>query len=147
MPLQRGRQLRSCDRHPRPGHVDRTTPREHNLGGTRTVADAAHGHDDLGMLGVVLDLRTQALDVDVDQTRVTGVPITPHLLEQHLAGEHLPRLACEGNEEVELQGGQRQWLALALDRMTRYVDVQVADLKLLRLRFVTATQTCAHTCY
>src|SRR5665647_1638430 len=147
MPLQRWRKPRSCDGHPRPGPADRATPREHGLGGTRPVADAAHGDDDLGVLRVVLDLRTQALDVDIDQTRVAGVPITPHLLEQHLTGEHLPRLACEGNEEVELQRGQRQWLALAFDRMAGHVDMQVADLELLRLRFVTATQSGTHAGY
>ena len=39
-------------------------------GGAGLVADAAHGHDDLGVLRVVLDLGAQALDVHVDQPGV-----------------------------------------------------------------------------
>ena len=41
------------------------------------VADAAHRHDDLGVLGVVLDLRAQPLDVDVDEPGVGGVAVAP----------------------------------------------------------------------
>ena len=58
------------------------------------VADAANGEDDLGMVGVVLDLRAQALYVDVDDPGVVrGLPVSPHLFEELLAREHLPRLA------------------------------------------------------
>ena len=77
-------------------------------GGAGLVADAAHGHDDLGALGVVLDLGAQPLDVDVDEAGVTGVAVAPDLLEQHLAGEDLPRLARQGDEQVELERRQRR---------------------------------------
>ena len=59
----------------------------------RLVADTAHRHHDLGVLGVLLDLRAQPLHVHVDQPGVRGVPVAPDLLEQHLPGEDLPRLA------------------------------------------------------
>src|SRR4051794_11859687 len=65
----------------------RTSRRAH----ARLVADATHGPDDLGLLGVVLDLRAEPLHMDVDQPGVGGVPVPPDLLEQDLAGEHLPR--------------------------------------------------------
>src|SRR5699024_4141201 len=45
---------------------------------TGAVADAADGHDDLRVLRVVLDLRAQPLDVDVDQSGVGAVAVAPH---------------------------------------------------------------------
>ena len=72
------------------------------------VADAADRHDDLGVLGVVLDLGAQPLHVDVDQAGVAGVAVAPDLLEQHLAREDLPGLAGERDEQVELQRRQRE---------------------------------------
>src|SRR4051812_13133905 len=56
----------------------------------RLVADATHRHDDLGLLGVVLDLRAEPLHVDVHEPCVCRVPVAPDLLEQDLAREHLP---------------------------------------------------------
>ena len=73
----------------------------------RLVADAADGHDDLGSLRVLLDLGAQPLHVHVDQPGVGGVPVAPDLLQQHLAGEHLARLAGQRDQQVELQRGQR----------------------------------------
>src|ERR1700755_721976 len=57
------------------------------------VADTADRHDDLGVLGVLLDLRAQPLYVHVDQPGVRRVPVAPDLLEPDLAGEGLPRRA------------------------------------------------------
>src|SRR5690625_1089006 len=96
-------------------------------GVTRPVADPTHRHDDLGVLRILLDLRAQALDVDVDQTGVGGVPVAPHLLEQHLAAEHLPRLAGQGQQEVELQRRQRDRLLAAHHLVAGAVDGEVAD--------------------
>src|SRR4051794_17565162 len=47
----------------------------------RLVADTTHGHDDLRLLRIVLDLRAQPLHVDVDETGVRRVPVAPDLLE------------------------------------------------------------------
>ena len=77
------------------------------------VPHAAHRQHDLGTLGVALDLRAQPLHVHVDQPGVGRVPVAPHLLEQHLAGEHLARLAGQRDEQVELERGQRDRRALA----------------------------------
>ena len=65
----------------------------------------------------MFDLGAQSLHVDVDETGVTGVAVAPHLLQQHLAGEDLPRLARERDQQVELQRGERERLAVALDRV------------------------------
>src|ERR671914_924400 len=70
----------------------------------RLVAHATHGHHDLGVLGVVLHLRAEPLHMHVDQSGVGGVPVAPDLLEQHLAGEDLPRLARQAQQQVELEG-------------------------------------------
>src|SRR5689334_11592678 len=86
-------------------------------GGTGLVADAPDGHDDLGSLGVVLDLRAQSLHVDVDEARVAGVAVAPDLLEQHLAGEDLPGLARERDEQVELERREREGLAVPPHRV------------------------------
>src|SRR3984957_18025031 len=64
---------------------------------SRLVSDAAHRDHDLGVLGVLLDLGPQALHVHVHQPGVGRVPVAPDLLEQHLTGEHLARLAGEGD--------------------------------------------------
>src|SRR3954471_20702186 len=95
-------------------------------GGTGLVADAPGGHDDLRAFGVVLDLGAQPLHVDVDQPGVARVAVAPHLLEEDLAGEDLPGLAGERDEQVELEGRQRQRLVVALDRVARHVDLEVA---------------------
>ena len=76
------------------------------------VTDATHGHDDLRPLRVLFDLGPQPLDMHVDQPGVGGVPVTPDLLEQHLAGEDLARLAGEGDEKVEFERGEVQRLAV-----------------------------------
>src|SRR5436305_1636009 len=77
------------------------------------VADPPHGHDERRMLGFLLDLGAQPLDVDVDQPGVRGVPVTPDLLEQMLAGEHLTGLSGQGGEQVELERCQLDRLAIA----------------------------------
>src|SRR5580765_5730752 len=96
------------------------------------VADTADRHDDLGVLGVLLALRAQPLHVHVDQPGVRGVPVAPDLLEQDLAGEDLPRLAGQRDQQVELERGEVERLPVALDRMAGHVDDDVADLEHFR---------------
>ena len=57
-----------------------------------TVPNPADGHDQLGLFRIAFDLGTQTLDVNVHQSGVGGVPVSPHLLEEFLAGEDLPRV-------------------------------------------------------
>src|SRR5882757_6854788 len=96
---------------PRKGSASRLSSRSrsydaHISAGSRLVPDSPDRHHDLRTLGVLLDLRAQPLHMDVDQPGVGGVPITPDLLQQHLAGEHLPRLAGKRHQQVELQRRQ-----------------------------------------
>src|SRR4051794_40671748 len=104
------------------------------------VPDTAHRQDDLGLLRVALDLRPQPLHVDVDQPGVGGVPVAPHLLEQQLAGEHLARLAGQGHQQVELQRGQLDDLAVPGDLVGRDVDLHVPDRQALGLAGLPAAQ-------
>ena len=48
--------------------------------------------------------------------------VAPDLLQQHLAGEDLARLAGERDQQVELQRRQLHLLAVAADRVGRHVD-------------------------
>ena len=91
------------------------------------VAHAPHRDHDLRVLRVVLDLGAQALDVHVDEARVGGVAVTPDLFQQHFATEHLPWLAGEGEQEVELEGCEGDRGAVAGDGVGGEVDRQVAD--------------------
>ena len=77
------------------------------------VADAAHGEDVLGLLGVALELLAQVADVDVDRARVAVGGVAPDAREQHLAGEDAARAAgASAPEDLELDegglGGQRR---------------------------------------
>src|SRR3954454_13371215 len=104
------------------------------------VADTANGHDDLRTLGVALDLGPQTLHMDIDEPGVRRVPVSPDLFQQDLAGEHLPRLASERDEQVELQRRQRDHLTVAPDGMAGDVDAEVADLEGFGGRLVGAAQ-------
>ena len=56
-------------------------------GRLQPVADAPHGHDELGVVGVVLDLHPQPADVGVDEAAVAEVVVAPHPLEQLVAAD------------------------------------------------------------
>src|SRR3954452_6821991 len=110
------------------------------------VADTANSHDDLRTLGVALDLGPQTLHMDIDEPSVRRVPVSPDLFQQDLAGEHLPGLARQRHEEVELQRRERDLAAVAAHRVARDVDGEVADLQHLGCRLVGAAQPRPHPC-
>src|SRR4051812_16505139 len=99
---------------------------------TGLVPDAADGQHDLRVLGIALDLGPQPLDVHVHQPGVGGVPVAPDLLQQHLPGEHLARLARQRHQQVELQRRELDRPALAQHLVTGDVDAQVPDRQRLR---------------
>src|SRR5215469_17903862 len=92
---------------------------------TRLVSDAADRHHDLRTLRVLLDLGSQPLHVNVDEPGVCRVPVAPYLLEQDLPGKYLPRLASQGDQQVELQRCQVQRLTGSLHRVPRHVNRDV----------------------
>src|SRR5690625_6373506 len=72
-------------------------------GAPGTVADPADGHHDPRVLRVMLDLRTQPLDMHVEQARIGAVAFRAELGQRHVAGEHMPGLAGQLCEQLELQ--------------------------------------------
>ncbi len=46
------------------------------------IPNAAHGEDELRILGLIFDLDSQPVNVCVDQTTVTEVVVSPHPFEQ-----------------------------------------------------------------
>jgi hypothetical protein len=72
--------------------------------------------------------------VDVDEAGVRRVTVPPHLLEQDLTREHLPGLAGQRHEEVELQRGERDRLARTRHLVTGHVDRDIRHLQHLRGR-------------
>src|SRR5579875_123071 len=107
---------------------------------SRLVSHAADRDHDLRMLRIPLDLGPEPLYVHVHQPGVRRVPVTPDLLEQHLTGEHLPWLAGERDQQVELQRRKAERLAVPLDRMAGHVDRHVPDLQHLRRRLIRPAQ-------
>ena len=105
--------------------------RRRSRGFADPVADTAHRHHDRGTLGVLLDLGPQALDVNVDQAGIGRVLVAPHLAEQLLAGEDLPRRASQGDQQLELQRSQSDDRVAALDLVTGDVDVEVTGAHVL----------------
>src|SRR5690606_12404842 len=104
------------------------------------VTHTADRQHDLGVLRVLLDLRAQPLDVHVHQARDTGVPVSPHLLQQRLAVEDVVGSGGEGDQQIELKGGQRQLGTLPLDGVPGDIDRQVPDSELGWLAPVAAAQ-------
>ena len=71
----------------------------------QSVADAPHRHDELGVVGVVLDLDPEPADVGVDEPAVAEVVVAPHPLEELVAAEHHARRG----RRTRTAGGTRSW--------------------------------------
>src|SRR6185369_17042373 len=63
---------------------------------------APNSQDHLRVLGVLFDLRTQAIDVRIDRSVVAFVRVIPDLLEQVLAREHAARIRREQTQQIKL---------------------------------------------
>src|SRR5512132_3618384 len=86
------------------------------------VADSSYGHHNLRVLGIPLDLGTQSLHVNVDQPRVSRMAVSPHLFQQDLTTEDLPRPSCQGQQEIELQRCELDLHPITFDRMLVNTD-------------------------
>src|SRR5262249_16153952 len=75
------------------------------------VADAPDGGDASGRRGIVFDLLAQTADVD-GHGGCVAVRIAPHLFEQLVTAEDLPRAAGEEGEQLELTRRERRELAV-----------------------------------
>src|SRR5581483_3139222 len=116
----------------------------------KAVADAAYGEDVLGVRGVGLELLAQMPDVDVDRPRVAEVGAAPERLEQHPPAADATWQRGERAEQLELDEGQLDRLAVALDDATRHVDEEPVHLdpllgrRLEQPRRLRATEQRAH---
>ncbi len=84
----------------------------------------------------------------VDESSVRRVAVAPpHLFQQDVAGEDLARLACEGDQQIELErGGERDRHAVAGDLVRGHVDLHRADREQFGRFLVGAAQAGAHPC-
>ena len=76
------------------------------------VADAADRVDQ-PRLAARLGLLAQVADVDVERVRAVAEVVAPDAVEDHRAGQHLPRVAEEELEQRELGAGQGERLVAA----------------------------------
>ena len=79
--------------------------------------------------------------MNVDQAGIGRVLVAPHLAEQLLAGEDLPRRASQSDQQLELQRSQGDDRVAALDLVTGDVDVEVTGAHVLGRPGVGTAQT------
>src|SRR4051794_18803229 len=91
------------------------------------VADAPDGLDVARLLGLALDLRTQAADVNRDRRRVAVEREAPHLLHELIAREDLAGVAREEEQEIELALRERDLLAGDQHAASGGIDVELTD--------------------
>ena len=88
--------LARCEEARRDHGLDDATARARSLRASLrpcagTIPNPADCHDQLGTLRVAFNLRTKALHVNIDEPGVSCMSVAPHLFEEFLAREHLPR--------------------------------------------------------
>src|SRR5262249_13875976 len=88
---------------------------EASVGADPPVADAGLGHDEARVGRVVTELAPQLPDVHAQVVALGAVPAPPHLSQQVLVREQLPRLGGELLEQRELGLGQVHDVAVAAD--------------------------------
>src|SRR5919205_4058572 len=109
------------------------------------VADTTNRQYNFRGFRITFNLGPQSLDMDIDQPGVSRVAVTPDLLQEQFAGEDLPGLARQGNQEIELQGGQRNPLVATAHQVAGDVDGDVGDAQCLGRLLVARAQARAHT--
>ena len=81
----------------------------------------------------------------IHESGVSRMPVSPNLVEQHLAREDLPWTACEAGEQIEFERRERDDLVSATDHVAGDVDFQITDREVLDERLRCRTQTCAES--
>ena len=76
---------------------------------------------------ILFDLDPQAVDMDIQNTGVRGLLVSPHFPEQFLTRQYLLRSASQLGEKVELDGSKRNFFPITLDDVARNVDNQITD--------------------
>ena len=62
------------------------------------VAEASDGYDMAGIGRVLLDFGPEPSDVDIDESTVAEISVTPHSLKEDLPAEDSPRVRTEFDE-------------------------------------------------
>ena len=68
------------------------------------VTDASDRDNNRRIFWIVLDFGTKALYVDIHQSGICRMAISPYILQEHLARENLPGPPRQTNEEIKLKG-------------------------------------------
>jgi hypothetical protein len=108
----------------------------------QAVPDAPHGDDQLGIVGVILDLHPQAADVGVDEPGVAEVLVAPHPLEELVAREHRAGVVGELAQQAELGLGEAELVVGLQHDPLLAAQLDVAELRVLR---GTALVSCSCT--
>src|SRR5690349_4872895 len=95
------------------------------------VADTTNRQYNFRGFRITFNLGPQSLDMDIDQPGVSRVAVAPDLLKKQFPGEDLPGLARQGNQEIKLQGGQRNPFVAAAYKVAGDVDGDVCDTQCL----------------
>src|SRR4030095_14012656 len=95
------------------------------------VADAEHRLDVIGVVGVLLQLLPEAMDVDLDQVLVARPGEAPDVLHDGAIGEDAALIEHEVVEDLELEGGEADLLLVALEAAGAQVEGQGAGVELL----------------
>src|SRR5581483_1997655 len=90
------------------------------------VPDSAHGVDQARLAGR-LGLPAQVPDVDLERVRGWTEVVAPDPVEDHVAGEHLPRVAQEELEEQELRPRQLDRTVAAPNLAGARVEGQIGE--------------------
>jgi hypothetical protein len=77
--------------------------------GKEPVADGSDGADERWVVGVVPEGFAKRANMDVDHPLVPVVVLSPGGVKQLKASEHVPGVAGQCEEEVEVQGGESDW--------------------------------------
>src|SRR5204863_4883908 len=91
------------------------------------------GDNELGTLGIALELLTQAQDVRVHRARGGKALVVPHLLEQPLAGDDLSAVLEQVHEQIELLARERDLAAAAKGLTAARAHAGVPERELLDL--------------
>src|SRR5450631_3659558 len=74
-----------------------------------------------------IDFRAQARDVHVDHIGLRVEMVVPHVLQQHGAGDYLPRVLHQVFQQAEFARLQRNLSCAAADLMRQPVEFEIAD--------------------
>lgn len=98
------------------------------VGATEHISDTAHGVDEARCGGVILEGRSQPVDVDIDGPGLARVVVSPHVLKELVPGECLARMPEEERQQLERLGLDREGHAVAQEAVAGDIDLDPAEI-------------------